>query len=446
MKSPDHLPVAVDKANYQGDVVAVVVASSRYGLADAVEAVVVDYEPLPAVIDLQEAVGDTNVIHEELGTNSSYVWELIPDPEGVDAAFADAAHHITETYVHQRVIAAAMEPRGVVAVPEPFGGDLTLYSSTQIPHILKVMASITLGWPEQKVRVVAPAVGGGFGSKLDVYAEEILCMALAARHGVPVRWTETRTEAAQATVQGRAQRQTIELAADENGKLTAVRATLLADMGAYLQLITAGVPLLGAFLYHGLYDVPLYSFTCTGVFTNMTPTDAYRGAGRPEATYAIERAMDQLGVAVGVGPDEIRSRNFIPTDAFPYDSPAGLTFDTGDYQPSLDRAKELIGWDGLRAEQAKRRGRRCDGVAGPRDLDVRRDVRSGPQSGLGQPELLRRWLGVGDRAHPADQQGPGGHGDRAARPGPRDQLVDDRRRPFGGRPRRCRGPALRHGA
>jgi carbon-monoxide dehydrogenase large subunit len=355
MKSPDHLPVAVGKANHQGDVVAVVVASSRYLLADAVEAVVVDYEPLPAVIDLQDAVDDTHVIYEDLGTNSSYLWELIPDPEGVEAAFAQAAHHITETYTHQRVIAAAMEPRGVVAVPEPFGGDLTLYSSTQIPHILKVMASITLGWPEQKVRVVAPAVGGGFGSKLDVYAEEILCMALAARHGVPVRWTETRTEAAQATVQGRAQRQTIELAADENGKLTAVRATLLADMGAYLQLITPGVPLLGAFLYHGLYDVPLYSFTCTGVFTNMTPTDAYRGAGRPEATYAIERAMDQLGVAVGVGPDEIRSRNFIPTDAFPYDSPAGLTFDTGNYQPALDRAKEMIDWDGLRAEQAKRR-------------------------------------------------------------------------------------------
>ncbi len=355
MKSPDHLPVAIDKANFLGDIVAVVVASSRYVLADAVEAVVVDYEPLTAVVDLDDAVGDATVIHQDLGTNTSYVWELTPDPDGVEAAFAAAVHHITETYTHQRLIPAAMEPRGVVAVPEPFGGDITLYSSTQVPHILKVMAAITLGLPEQRVRVVAPAVGGGFGSKLDVYAEEILCMALAARHGVPVRWTEGRSEASTATIQGRAQRQTIELAADADGKLTAVRATLLADMGAYLQLVTPGIPILGAFLYHGVYDVPLYSFTCTGVFTNLTPTDAYRGAGRPEATYAIERSMDALAVAVGVAPDEIRSRNFIPTDKFPYDSPAGLSFDSGNYQPTLDRAKEMVGWDGLRVVQAKRR-------------------------------------------------------------------------------------------
>ncbi|MDH3706099.1 MAG: xanthine dehydrogenase family protein molybdopterin-binding subunit, partial [Acidimicrobiia bacterium] len=355
MKNPEHLPVAVGKANHLGDTVAVVVASSRYVLADAVEAVVVDYEPLEAVIDLDDALSDGTVIHTELGTNTSYVWELTPDPEGVATAFAGAEHHITETYVQQRLIPAAMEPRGVVAVPEPFGGDITIYSSTQVPHILKVMAAITLGWPEQKVRVVAPSVGGGFGSKLNVYAEEILCTALAAKHGVPVRWTETRTEASMATIHGRAQNQKIELAADADGKLLAVRATLVADMGAYLQLVTPGIPILGAFLYHGVYDVPLYSFTCTGVFTNMTPTDAYRGAGRPEATYAIERAMDSLAEAVGVGPDEIRSRNFIAPDKFPYDSPAGLSFDSGNYQPTLDRAKELVGWDGLRQVQAKRR-------------------------------------------------------------------------------------------
>jgi carbon-monoxide dehydrogenase large subunit len=283
------------------------------------------------------------------------VWPLVPDPDAVEAAFADAAHHVTETFVHQRLIPTAMEPRGVAAVPAPHNGDMILYSSTQIPHILKVMAAITLGLPEQKVRVIAPSVGGGFGCKLNVYAEEIICMALAQRHGVPVRWTEGRTEAAGSTIHGRAQRQTIELAADADGKLTAVRATLLADMGAYLQLVAPGVPLLGAFLYHGLYDVPVYSFTCKSVFTNLTPTDAYRGAGRPEATYAIERAMDALAVVVGVGPDEIRSRNFIPTEKFPYDSPAGLTFDSGNYQPTLDRAKELVDWDGRRAEQAERR-------------------------------------------------------------------------------------------
>ena len=355
MKNPAHHPVAQGKANYAGDIVAVVVAESRYAAADGLEGVVVDYEPLEAVVTIEDAETDRIVIHESEGTNVSYVWPLVPDPDAVEAAFADAAHHVTETFVHQRLIPTAMEPRGVAAVPAPHNGDMILYSSTQIPHILKVMAAITLGLPEQKVRVIAPSVGGGFGCKLNVYAEEIICMALARRHGVPVRWTEGRTEAAGSTIHGRAQRQTIELAADADGKLTAVRATLLADMGAYLQLVAPGVPLLGAFLYHGLYDVPVYSFTCKSVFTNLTPTDAYRGAGRPEATYAIERAMDALAVVVGVGPDEIRSRNFIPTEKFPYDSPAGLTFDSGNYQPTLDRAKELVDWDGRRAEQAERR-------------------------------------------------------------------------------------------
>ncbi|MGI9643950.1 MAG: xanthine dehydrogenase family protein molybdopterin-binding subunit, partial [Ilumatobacteraceae bacterium] len=205
------------------------------------------------------------------------------------------------------------------------------------------------------LRVVAPSVGGGFGCKLDVYAEEIVCCALALDRGVPVRWTETRSEAAMATIQGRGQIQDIELAADADGKIEAVRVNLLADMGAYLQLITPGVPLLGAFLYHGSYDVPLYSFTCTGVFTNKTPTDAYRGAGRPEATYAIERAMDELAAAVGVTPEEIRARNFIPADAFPYESCAGLMFDSGSYHAVLDKAIDLADVPALRTDQEARR-------------------------------------------------------------------------------------------
>ena len=197
--------------------------------------------------------------------------------------------------MQQRLLPMAMESRAVVAVPQPFGGDITLYSATQIPHILKIMTAITLGIPEHQVRVVAPAVGGGFGSKLNVYAEELLCMALARKHKVPVRWTESRSENAQATIHGRGQIQHIDLAADADGKLTAVRIRLIGDMGAYLQLVTPGIPLLGGFLYAGVYDLPqAYDFECTSVFTTMTPTDAYRGAGRPEATYAIERAMDTL--------------------------------------------------------------------------------------------------------------------------------------------------------
>src|SRR5918995_4424765 len=249
----------------------------------------------------------------------------------------------------------AIEPRGVCVMPEPYGGDFTIYSATQIPHILKVMLGITLGLPEHKLRVVAPSVGGGFGSKLNVYAEEALCLALANRLKRPVRWNEERTENAQATTHGRAMIQDIELAADGDGKVTAVRVNLLADMGAYLQLVTPGIPLLGAFLYHGVYDVPAYHFECTGVFTNLTPTDAYRGAGRPEATFAVERAMDALARQVGVDGAEIRRRNYIPADKFPYESISGLTYDSGDYRPTLDRALELVGYDDVRAEQQRRR-------------------------------------------------------------------------------------------
>ncbi len=355
MKAPEHRPVAAGTACYVGDIVAVVVAESRAAARDAVEAVLVDYDELPAVVDLEEAAEDRVLVHEDLGTNRSYTWELTPDADAVERAFAEAAHTVSERYVQQRLIPAAMEPRGVVVVPAPHGGEYTVYSSTQIPHILKVMLAATTGVPEHKIRVIAPAVGGGFGSKLNVYAEEVLALALARKLGRPVRWTEERSEAAVATIQGRGQIQHIELAADAAGKVTAVRVRLLADLGAYLQLVTPGIPLLGAFLYHGVYDIPAYSFSCTGVFTTKTPTDAYRGAGRPEATYAIERAMDALAVEVGVDPAEIRRRNFIPTDAFPYSSAPGLVFDSGDYEPALARALEMVGYEELRAEQARRR-------------------------------------------------------------------------------------------
>lgn len=355
MKAPPHWPVAVDKACYMGDIVAVVVADTRYQAADAAEAVVVDYDPLEAVVDLEDAAADRVVVHDDLGTNRSYTWTLSPDPEAVEQAFAEAAHTVSERYVQQRLIPVAMETRGVAVVPAPYGGDITVYSATQIPHILKVMIAATCGVPEQKVRVIAPAVGGGFGSKLNVYAEELIAVALARRLGVPTRWTEGRSENAVATIQGRGQIQHMELAADAEGRVTAVRANLLADMGAYLQLVTPGIPILGAFLYHGVYDVPAYHFECTGVFTTCTPTDAYRGAGRPEATYAIERAMDALARQVGVDGAEIRRRNYIAPDKFPYESIAGLTYDSGDYAPTLTRALELVGYDDLRAEQQRRR-------------------------------------------------------------------------------------------
>jgi carbon-monoxide dehydrogenase large subunit len=355
MQSPPHYPLAVEEVAYVGDGVAVVVADSEAAARDAALAVVVGYEELPAAVDLEDAASDRVLAHRTLQTNRAYTWELMPDPAAVDRAFAEAAVTVSERYVQQRLIASAMEPRGVCVVPQPFGGDLTVYSATQIPHILRTMLGVTTGVPESRLRVVAPSVGGGFGSKLDVYAEELICVALARKLRRPVRWTEERSEAAQATVQGRGQVQDIELAADAEGRVRAVRVRILADMGAYLQLVTPGVPLLGAFLYHGVYDVPAYSFTCTGVFTNKTPTDAYRGAGRPEATYAIERAMDALARRIGVDPAEVRRRNFIAPDKFPYSSVAGLVFDSGNYAAALEAALGLAGYDDLRAEQARRR-------------------------------------------------------------------------------------------
>ena len=356
MKNPPHYPLATETVNYAGDGVACVLATSDAAARDALEAIDVEYDPLPAVIDLEDALSDRVLVHESLGTNTSYTWNLlVEDHEGaVDEAFAAAHHHVKERFVQQRLIPMAMEPRAVVSVPQPFGGDVTLYSATQIPHILKIMTAITLGLPEHQVRVVAPTVGGGFGSKLNVYAEELLCVALSRKHGVPVRWNEERSENSMATIQGRGQIQDVELAADADGKLTAVRIRLIGDMGAYLQLVTPGIPLLGAFLYAGVYDLPkAYDFSCTSVFTTMTPTDAYRGAGRPEATYAIERAMDSLARAVGVDPLELRRRNFIPTASYPYEAFSGLTYDSGNHDGAASKAADMLGYDELRARQQR---------------------------------------------------------------------------------------------
>ena len=358
MKNPPHFPLAADAVHYVGDAVAVVVAETAYAAKDAMEAVVVEYEPLEAVVDLEDALSDRVLVHPELGTNISYTWELTPDAAAVEAAFSSAAHTVRERYIQQRLLPSFMEPRGVCVVPQPYGGDFLIYSATQIPHILRIMVGITLGISETKLRVIAPKVGGGFGAKLDVYAEELLCVALARRLGRPVRWTEERSETALATIHGRGQIQDIELAADAGGKVTAVRVRIIGDMGGYLQLITPGIPLLGAFLYHGVYDVPNYSFHCQGVFTTKTPTDAYRGAGRPEATYAIERAMDALAREMAIDPAELRRRNFIRPEQFPYSSAAGLVFDSGEYQAALDKALALAGYPELRAEQEARRSRK----------------------------------------------------------------------------------------
>jgi aerobic carbon-monoxide dehydrogenase large subunit len=352
--SPPHYPLATDKVRYAGDGVAVVLAESRAAAKDAAELVHVQYEPLPAVVDPEAALAaDAPLVHDDLGTNRCYTWTLANGE--VDQLFTNAAHTVKCRFRQQRLIPSALEPRACVAAPTPGTDELTLWSTTQIPHILRVMSTVVLGIPETKIRVIAPDVGGGFGSKVDVYAEEMLVLALARKLGRPVKWTEERSEGFLSTIHGRDQWQEIELAADAVGKVKAVRVRLTAAMGAYLQLVTAGVPLLGAWLYAGCYDVDAYSLECTGVFTHTTPTDAYRGAGRPEATYAIERAMDTLAAKLDLDPAELRRRNFIKE--FPAEIASGLTIDAGDYDATLDRALETVDYDDLRREQEERRQR-----------------------------------------------------------------------------------------
>jgi len=353
IKMPPHFPLATDEARYQGDGVAVVVAESRALAKDAAELVEVDYEPLPAVADVEQALADgAPLVHADLGTNECYVWKL--ESGEVEAALAAADVVVTRRYRQPRLIPNAIEPRAVLAQAGP-AGDVTVWSATQVPHILRFALQLVLGIPEAKIRVIAPDVGGGFGSKLDVYAEEALAVALARRLGRPVKWTEERSENYVATIHGRDVVHELTFAATKDGKITAVKSVATCAMGAYLQLVTPGIPLLGAWIYSGPYAIPSYSVTFTGVFTNTTPTDAYRGAGRPEATYVLERTMDALARELGMDPVELRRKNLI--GEFPYTMASGLTIDSGDYHASLDRLLELLDLDALRAEQAERRAR-----------------------------------------------------------------------------------------
>ncbi|MER6150631.1 xanthine dehydrogenase family protein molybdopterin-binding subunit [Streptomyces hirsutus] len=354
---PDHPPVAVDEVRHAGDPVAVVVARDRYAAADALEAVEVDYEPLPPVLDLEAALAeDAPLVHADKGTNRSYVWPL-KTGEDYEAVKRRADVVVTRRFHQQRLIANAMEPRAVVVTPLAASGEYTVYSATQVPHILRVMLAMVTGIPEQKLRVVAPDVGGGFGSKLQVYGEEAVALEVARRLGRPVKWTESRSEGYLATHHGRGMIQDIEVAATGEGRLLGLKVELLADMGAYLMLVTPGIPILGAFMYPAIYKMDAYDFTCTGVFTTKTPTDAYRGAGRPEATFAIERIMDELAAELGLDPVEVRRRNWIRHEEFPYDSIAGLTYDSGNYEAATEKALALFGYDELRAEQQKRNER-----------------------------------------------------------------------------------------
>jgi carbon-monoxide dehydrogenase large subunit len=350
---PDFPSLAKGKVRQVGDCVAVVLATDAKHATDALEAIEVEYEPLDAVVDMEAALAPGSpILHEDAGTNKCYVYNL---GGGYDDAKAKADVVVKRRFINQRLIPAFMEPRSVVAAPMGMSDEITVWSSTQIPHILRVLIALVTGIPENNLRIVAPDVGGGFGGKLQIYREEILVTQLARKLGRPVKWTETRSEDMVATHHGRDQIQDIEIAATKDGTLLGLKVELLANMGAYLQIITPGTPLLGMFMYPAIYKMDAYDFQCTGVFTSTTPTDAYRGAGRPEATYAIERIMDELAAELNMDPMALRQKNWITHGEFPYTTVAGLTYDTGNYEAATAKALDLFGMDELRAEQKARR-------------------------------------------------------------------------------------------
>ncbi|NKQ54149.1 molybdopterin-dependent oxidoreductase [Amycolatopsis sp. K13G38] len=360
MKSPRRPVLAADQVNFAGEGVAVVVARSAAAARDALEAIDVDYDELPVVLGLENALAEgAPLVHEELGTNRNAFWAFDSGEAGsggsVEEAISGAEVVVKRRFRQQRLVPAFMEPRSCVV--DPTGTQIVMWSATQIPHILKTMAALTLGIPEHKLRVIAPDVGGGFGGKIGVLPEECLALLVAQRLGKPVKWTETRSECMQTAHHGRDQIQDLTISANRDGTITGLKVELLADMGAYLGLVGPGVPILGAFMFNAIYKIPAYHFACTNVFTNTTLTDAYRGAGRPEATFGIERIMDELAAELGMDPMELREKNWIKHEEFPYTTVSTLTYDSGNYEAATEKAMQLFDYEGLRREQKERRDR-----------------------------------------------------------------------------------------
>ncbi len=350
LKIPEHSVLAVEKVCYVGEPVAVVVATDRYRARDALDLIEVEYEPLEAVVDPEKALEEgAPVIHEGFGNNVAFTWEL--SGGDVERAFREADVVVSQRMVNQRLIPVAMEPRGVVAEYDAGEGQLTVWTSTQIPHLLRTQLAAMLGLAENRVRVIAPEVGGGFGSKLNVYAEEALVGYLAMRLQRPVKWIETRRENFLATIHGRGQIAYVEAAVRRDGTVLGLRYRIIQDVGAYHQLLTPAIPTLTGLMATGPYKIPNLRVQVTGAFTNKMATDAYRGAGRPEATYFLERMMDLIAAELGMDPVQVRLRNFPQPEEFPFPTASGLLYDSGNYPQALQRAVEMIGYEKLRQEQ-----------------------------------------------------------------------------------------------
>jgi carbon-monoxide dehydrogenase large subunit len=349
----ERYPLATDRVRHVGDPVAVVIAEDAYSAADGVSAVSVDYEPLPVASTPEAALAENAPrLHDESASNQAFVWTL--DGKGVDSAFKKAAK-VVELGAHvQRLVPNAMEPRAVAARFDRDRG-FTLWSTTQIPHGLRDGLAEILDIEPASIRVIAPEVGGGFGAKCNIYGEEALALVLSRLLCRPIRWAASRSEDYFATTHGRDQRCVLRLASDELGRILAVDLKLVMDCGAYLGGATASVPPLTGLMMTGVYDVKAARAHATGVFTNKVWSEPYRGAGRPEAAYFIERGVDVLARELRIDPVEIRRRNFIPPDRFPYKTATGLTYDSGEYARALDEALKLVGYQSLRKEQERRR-------------------------------------------------------------------------------------------
>jgi len=353
IKMPAHPSLASEKVRYVGDGVAMVVAESRYAARDALEHIAVQYEVLPAITNQEAAVKDgAPQLFDDVPNNTSFEWGL------GEGTFANAEADITvsQRILNQRLVPNAIEPRAVLASYDDSTEELTLTTSTQAPHLVRLLLALTLGVPEHRLRVIAPDVGGGFGSKLYLYAEEVLCAYLARELKRPVKWNESRSENFLATTHGRDHITDVEVAAKRDGTITGLKVNCYANLGAYLSLFAPGIPtILYGLMLSGVYTIPNIECKVYGVMTNTTPVDAYRGAGRPEAAYIVERAVDLVAAELGMDPAEIRRKNFIPSDAFPYTVATSVTYDSGDYEMNLDKALEAIGYQDLRARQAELR-------------------------------------------------------------------------------------------
>ncbi|WP_439552799.1 xanthine dehydrogenase family protein molybdopterin-binding subunit [Falsiroseomonas sp.] len=361
MAEPKHPVLAEGKVRHVGDPVAVVVAETRAQARDAAEAIVVDYAPLQGVSSTEAAIAPgAPAVHDGVAGNLCYDWH-IGDKAAMEAAFAKAAKVVKFATTNNRLVPNAMEPRAAIGEFDSMSGDYTLYTTSQNPHVIRLlMGAFVLSIPESKLRVVAPDVGGGFGSKIYHYAEEAIVTWASAKVKRPIKWTADRTESFMSDAHGRDHVSTAELALDTDGKILGLKVHTLANMGAYLSTFAPCVPTyLYATLLSGVYAMPVIYAEVKAVFTNTVPVDAYRGAGRPEATYLLERLMDVAAREIGMDKVEFRKKNFIPTDAFPYQTPVALQYDSGDYFSTLAGALETAGWATFeeRRAAAKKQGK-----------------------------------------------------------------------------------------